>query len=58
MERLKAVLRDPDALSLDELVAAPEDVAGLVGMAGLTVEGYVLLARNLALLFEQGHVER
>lgn len=57
VERLKAVLRDPDTLSLDELVAAPEDVAGLVGMAGLTVEGYVLLARNLALLFEQGHVE-
>jgi hypothetical protein len=54
--RVRELLRDPDELSLGDLVAAPEDVAELVGVAGLTVEAYVLLAKNFLLLFEQGHL--
>lgn len=55
--RLQQIIKDPKQLKLKDLVVAPEDVAGLVGMAGLSVEGYVLLAQNFLLLFEQGHVK-
>jgi hypothetical protein len=58
IQRIKTLLRDPEALTLKDLVSAPEDVAQIIGMAGLTVEGYVILLRNLELLFSQGHASQ
>lgn len=47
-------LKDPDRLSLDELLMAPDHMGQLVGMAGVTFEAYVILARNLLLLSNDG----
>lgn len=57
INQIKATLGSDGELGLTDLLAAPDNVAALVGMAGVTVEGYVLLAQNLRLLFEQGAVK-
>lgn len=48
LQRIRDLLHDPTAEELQALLTAPEDIATIVAMGGLKVEGSVVLARNLA----------
>jgi len=56
IERIQAVLNDPNEDTLIDLLTAPDDLAQLVSMAGVQVEGAVILIRNLNAIYEAGHV--
>lgn len=47
-------LKDREKLGLQELLMAPDNVGRIIGLAGVTFEGYVVLARNLYLLSSNG----
>lgn len=53
-----AVLKNKDLIKLNDLLMAPENAAQLVAIAGVTVEGAVLLLQNVRLLTEQGHLKQ
>jgi hypothetical protein len=56
VQRIENILEDPNQDTLVDLVTAPEVLADVVAAAGTKVELSVILARNLLLLYEQGHV--
>ncbi len=58
LSEVASLLRDRDKIGLQELLMAPDNLAQLVGMAGATVEGQLLLARNLQQLAQQGLIQK
>lgn len=54
IKSVAGTLKDRDQLGLQELLMAPDNVGRIIGLAGVTFEGYVVLARNLYLLSSNG----
>lgn len=58
LERMRALLRDPTFEELEALLTNPQDLATVVAMAGVEVEGAIVVARNIERLVSNGTAQQ